>query len=76
MTDAGPTTVRIVHDGGPACMAKVYFNGQQVNNVSEVQIHMDAYDNRPVGVTMTMIGPDLTFDITGELVADPEAAQV
>lgn len=69
MGDERQKKVRIVHDGGPACLAKVYIDGEQATNVTGVEILMDANDSDVVGVKLTMV--DVEFDITGDL-ADAE----
>lgn len=61
--------VRIVHPGGvrqAAGHTKVYVDDKDITGtVTRIEVVMDAGDNRPVEVKLTLIGAEL--DITGEL---------
>jgi hypothetical protein len=66
-----PAVVRIVHPGGPACMAQVWIGDQQLHNVIRVEFEpLDVNDNSPVKVRLTLV--DVEFAIEAELLAADE----
>lgn len=63
--------VRIVHPGGPACMAQVWVGDQQLHNVTRVEFEpLDAYNDGPVRVRLTLVDPE--FAIEAELLVADE----
>lgn len=62
MTNRRPT-VRIIHPGGPAAMAQVWIDDQQLTCVTRVEIAPLDVDN-PGSVTamLTVIDPDIAIE--------------
>lgn len=55
--------VRIVHPGGPGCMAQVWIGDQQLTCVTRVEIGpIDASENGPVTATLTVIDPEIAIE--------------
>jgi len=55
--------VRIIHPGGPAAMAQVWIDGQQLHCVTRVEIApLDAGDNGPVTAILTVVDPDIALE--------------
>lgn len=60
---AGRPKVRIVHPGGPGCMAQVWIDDQQLMCVTRVEIGpIDASDRGPVTATLTVIDPEIAIE--------------
>lgn len=54
--------VRIVHPGGPAAIAQVWIDDQQLTCVTRVEIApLDANDNGPVTAILTVIDPEIAL---------------
>lgn len=69
-----PQKVRIVHPGGPAYMATVHVGDVQLLSVSKIELVLDASENGPVRVRLTIEDPEL--DIRADLVAVETGGQV
>lgn len=55
--------VRIIHPGGPAAMAQVWIDDQQLTCVTRVEIApLDAGDRGPVTATLTIVDPDIAVE--------------
>lgn len=58
-----PPKVRIVYPGGPAVMAQVWIDDQQLTCVTRVEIApLDANDGGPVTATLTIVDPDIAIE--------------
>lgn len=55
--------VRIVHPGGPGCMAQVWIGDQQLYNVVRVEFEpLDANDPAPARVKLTFLDPEFAIE--------------
>jgi hypothetical protein len=61
--------VRIVHQGGPASLVRVFVGDEQLLSVSKVELVLDANDHSPASARLTIHDVDL------DLVADLGAVQ-
>jgi hypothetical protein len=57
--------VRIVHQGGPAALMRVYVGDEQLLSVSKVELVFDANDQRSVSARLTI--HDVDLDVVAEL---------
>jgi hypothetical protein len=57
--------VRIVHQGGPAALMRVFVGEEQLLSVSKVELVLDAADHRSVSARLTI--HDVDLDVVGDL---------